>query len=74
MTTAKEMELSPYTVTDAEKMEAVLENPLVLLTANTIGVMKDLPPLPDQVACGGQRLLAVAEGVEGEALAAPQVW
>jgi len=61
--------LSPYFVTDPEKMEAVLENPRILLTEKKVGVMKDLLPLLEQVARSGEALLLVAEDVEGEALA-----
>jgi chaperonin GroEL len=61
--------LSPYFVTDAEKMEAVLEDALVLLTDRKIGVMKDLLPILEQVARSGSSILIIAEDVEGEALA-----
>ena len=61
--------LSPYFVTDPEKMEAVLEDVHVLLTDRKIGVMKDLLPILEQVARTGSALLVVAEDVEGEALA-----
>jgi chaperonin GroEL len=61
--------VSPYFVTDAEKMEAVLENCLILLTDRRVGVMKDLLPLLEQVAQAGTAILVVAEEVEGEALA-----
>ena len=61
--------LSPYFVTDAEKMEAVLENPLVMLYDGKLNVMKDLLPVLEQAARAGQSLLVVAEDVEGEALA-----
>jgi chaperonin GroEL len=61
--------VSPYFVTDAEKMEATLENCLVLLTDRRISVMKDLLPLLEQVAQAGGSILVVAEEVEGEALA-----
>jgi chaperonin GroEL len=61
--------ISPYFVTDAEKMEAVLETPLVLLYDGKLNVMKDLLPVLEQAARAGQSLLVVAEDVEGEALA-----
>jgi chaperonin GroEL len=61
--------LSPYFVTDPEKMEAVLEDPLVLLTDRKIGVMKDLLSILEQVARAGSAILIIAEDVEGEALA-----
>jgi chaperonin GroEL len=61
--------LSPYFVTDAERMEAVVENPLILIHEKKISNMKDLLPLLEQVAKLGKPLLIVAEDVEGEALA-----
>jgi chaperonin GroEL len=61
--------VSPYFVTDAEKMEAVLEDALVLLTDHKLAVMKDLLPLLEQVARAGNAILFVAEDIEGEALA-----
>ncbi len=61
--------LSPYFVTDAEAMEAVLENPLVLLVDRKISAMADVLPLLDQVAKNGRSVLLIAEAVEGEALA-----
>jgi len=61
--------LSPYFVTDPEKMEAVLEDPLILLHEKRISAMKDLLPLLEQVVREGRALLVVAEDVEGEALA-----
>ncbi len=61
--------LSPYFVTDAEKMEAVLEDPNILLHEKKISNMKDLLPLLEQIAKMGKPLLVVAEDVEGEALA-----
>ena len=61
--------LSPYFITDPEKMEAVLEDVLILLTDRKIGVMKDLLPILEQVARTGSAILIIAEDVEGEALA-----
>ena len=61
--------VSPYFATDPEKMEAALENTLILLTDKRVGVMKDLLPLLEQVAQSGGSILVVAEDVEGEALA-----
>jgi chaperonin GroEL len=61
--------ISPYFVTDAEKMEAVLETPLVLLYGGKLSVMKDLLPLLEQVARASQPLAVIAEDVDGEALA-----
>ena len=61
--------LSPYFVTDAEKMEATLEEPYILLHEKKISNMKDLVPLLEQIAKMGKPLLIVAEDVEGEALA-----
>jgi chaperonin GroEL len=61
--------LSPYFVTDAERMEAVLEDPLILLHEKKISSMKDFLPLLEQVAREGKPLLVVAEDIEGEALA-----
>jgi chaperonin GroEL len=61
--------LSPYFVTDPERMECVLENALVLIHEKKISSMKDLLPVLEQVAKLGQPLLIVAEDLEGEALA-----
>jgi chaperonin GroEL len=61
--------LSPYFVTDPEKMEASIEDPLILLHEKKISSMKDLLPLLEQVARQGRPLLIVAEDIEGEALA-----
>jgi chaperonin GroEL len=61
--------LSPYFVTDPERMEVVLENPLILLYEKKISSMKDLLPVLEQVAKMGKPLLIIAEEVEGEALA-----
>jgi chaperonin GroEL len=61
--------ISPYFVTDTEKMEAVLENPYILLFDKKISVMKDLLPILESTAQTGRPLLIVAEDVDGEALA-----
>jgi chaperonin GroEL len=61
--------LSPYFVTDAEKMEAILSEPYILLHEKKISSMKDLVPLLEQIAKMGRPLLIIAEDVEGEALA-----
>jgi chaperonin GroEL len=61
--------LSPYFVTDPERMEAVLEDALILIHEKKLSVMKDMLPLLEQVARAGKPLLIIAEEVEGEALA-----
>src|SRR5208283_4132873 len=61
--------LSPYFVTDPEKMKAVLTNPLILIHEKKIGAMNDLLPLLEQVLKQGRELLVLSEDVEGEALA-----
>src|SRR3712207_109843 len=61
--------LSPYFVTDPERMEVVLENPVILIHEKKISSMKDLLPLLEQVARAGRPLLIIAEDVDGEALA-----
>jgi len=61
--------LSPYFVTDPERMEVVLEDPYILIHEKKISSMKDLLPLLEQVARAGKPLLIIAEEVEGEALA-----
>ena len=62
--------LSPYFVTNADSMEAVLENPYILIFEKKIGNLKDLLPVLEKVAKAGKPLLIIAEDVEGEALAA----
>jgi chaperonin GroEL len=61
--------LSPYMVTDPERMEAVLEDPYILVANQKIGAVKDLLPVLEQVIQAGKPLLIVAEDVEGESLA-----
>jgi chaperonin GroEL len=61
--------LSPYFVTDPDRMECVLENPVILIHEKKISSMKDLLPLLEQVARGGRPLIIIAEDVDGEALA-----
>jgi chaperonin GroEL len=61
--------LSPYFVTNAEAMEALLENPYILIHEKKISSLKDMLPLLEKVAKGGRPLLIIAEDVEGEALA-----
>jgi len=61
--------LSPYFVTDPEKMEAVLEDPYILLNEKKISNMKDMLPILEQIAKMGKPLLIISEDVEGEALA-----
>jgi chaperonin GroEL len=61
--------LSPYFVTDPERMEVILENPVILIHEKKISSMKDLLPVLEQVARMGRPLLIIAEDVEGEALA-----
>ena len=61
--------LSPYFVTDPERMEVVLEDPYILIHEKKIGNMKDLLPVLEQIARAGRPLLIIAEEVEGEALA-----
>ena len=61
--------LSPYMITDAERMEAVLEDPYILVANQKIGAVKDLLPILEAVIQAGRPLLIVSEDVEGEALA-----
>jgi chaperonin GroEL len=61
--------LSPYFVTDAESMEAILEDPMILIHDKKISAMKDLLPILEKVAQQGKALLIIAEDLEGEALA-----
>jgi len=61
--------VSPYFVTDPEKMVAELENPFILLSQRKIVVLKELVPLLEQIAQAGQPLVIIAEDIEGEALA-----
>jgi chaperonin GroEL len=60
--------ISPYMVTDNERMEAVLDSPYILITQGKIGAITELLPLLEQVAQSGKALLVIAEDVEGEAL------
>ncbi|MBX3026592.1 chaperonin GroEL [bacterium] len=61
--------LSPYFVTDPERMEAALEDPYILIHEKKISAMKDLLPILEQIAKSGKPLLIIAEDIEGEALA-----
>src|SRR5437588_589620 len=61
--------LSPYMITDAERMEAVLDDPYILVANQKIGAVKDILPVLEQVIQAGKPLLIVAEDVEGESLA-----
>ena len=61
--------LSPYFVTDAERQEAVLEDPYILFTSNKISAVHDLVPILEKVMQSGRALLIIAEDIEGEALA-----
>ncbi|MCI2105879.1 MAG: chaperonin GroEL [Intestinimonas sp.] len=60
--------IAPYMVTDTEKMEAVLDDPLILITDKKISSIQDLLPLLEQILQAGKKLLIVAEDVEGDAL------
>src|ERR1700719_1981574 len=61
--------ISPYMVTDQDRMEAVLEDPYILIANQKIGSVRDILPAPEQVIQSGKPLLIIAEDVEGEALA-----
>ncbi len=61
--------ISPHFVTNAEKMETVLENPYILITDKKLSTMKDLLPILEQISQSGKPLLIIAEDIEGEALA-----
>ncbi|HSE81457.1 MAG TPA: chaperonin GroEL [Gaiellaceae bacterium] len=61
--------LSPYMITDAERMEAVLDDPYILIANQKIGAVKDILPVLEQVIQAGRPLIIVAEDVEGESLA-----
>lgn len=61
--------LSPYMVTDTDKMEAVLDDPFILITDKKISNIQEILPLLEQIVQGGRKLLIIAEDVEGEALA-----
>src|SRR6185312_1354382 len=61
--------LSPYMITDSERMEAVLDDPFILIANQKIGAVKDILPVLEQVIQAGRPLLIVAEDVEGESLA-----
>ncbi len=61
--------ISPYFITDAERMESVLEDPLIVITDKKVSAMNDFLPLLEQIAQSGKQFLLIAEDVEGEALA-----
>ncbi len=61
--------VTPYMITDSEKMEAVLDNPYILITDKKIGNIQDLLPVLEQIVKEGRKLMIIAEDVEGEALA-----
>src|SRR3979409_1021983 len=61
--------LSPYFVTDADTMEAVLEDPYILIHDKKISAMKDLLPILEKIAQAGRSIVVIAEDLEGEALA-----
>ena len=60
--------ITPYMVTDTEKMEAVLDDPLILITDKKVSSIQDLLPILEQIAQSGKKLLIIAEDVEGDAL------
>jgi len=62
-------DISPYFVTDAEKMEVVLENPYILITDRKISSVREILPVLEKIVQTGKPLLIIAEEVEGEALA-----
>src|SRR2546430_652902 len=61
--------ISPYFVTDPERMEAVLDDPYILLASGKVSAVKDMLPVLEKVTQGGRSLVIIAEDVEGEALA-----
>ena len=61
--------ITPYMITDSEKMEAVIDNPYILITDKKIGNIQDLLPVLEQIVKEGRKLMIIAEDVEGEALA-----
>src|SRR5207302_6305384 len=61
--------ISPYFVTDPERMEAVIDDPYILFVNGKIGAVKDLLPVLEKVMQGGKQLVIIGEDVEGEALA-----
>ncbi|HUX52786.1 MAG TPA: chaperonin GroEL [Williamwhitmania sp.] len=61
--------ISPYFITDADKMEVSLESPMILITDKKVSTMKDLLPILEPIAQGGHSLLIIAEDIDGEALA-----
>ena len=60
--------ISPYMVTDSEKMEAVIDDPLILITDKKISSVQDILPILEQIVQAGRKLVIIAEDVEGEAL------
>ena len=61
--------ISPYMVTDTDKMEAVVDDPYILITDKKISAIQDILPILEQIVKGGQKLVIIAEDVEGDALA-----